>query len=112
MNLSSENLFDGIPESSPVEVFTTLLNNQNCRIERIVSYGQGSPDGFWFDQAWDEWVLLLQGCAELNLAGHVHRLVQGSHLFIPAGVRHRVIQTAKGQQTIWLAVHLNKNSKC
>jgi hypothetical protein len=30
------------------ELFTTLLNTGNVRIERIVSHGHASPEGFWY----------------------------------------------------------------
>ena len=101
------NLYTGLPKQSGKELFTTLLDNPNCRVERIVSYGQTSPDGFWYDQAWDEWVLLLSGAAELDLDGHSVSLTPGDHLLIPAGLRHRVIRTDPDVPTIWLAVHLN-----
>ena len=85
----------------------TLLERPGCRIERIISYGQTSPEGFWYDQAWDEWVLLVQGAAEIDLGDRKVALTPGDHLFIPAGQKHRVTLTAPDQPTIWLAVHLN-----
>ena len=102
------NLFAGLPEHADDELFTTLLENPHCRIERIVSYGQASPEGFWYDQGWDEWVLLVSGSAELDLSGELHTLRPGDHLLIKAGVRHRVVSTAQGTPTIWLAVHLQE----
>jgi cupin 2 domain-containing protein len=104
---SPANLYAGLPRQSGQELFTTLLDNPNCRVERIVSYGQTSPDGFWYDQAWDEWVLILSGSAELDLDAHSVVLSPGDHLLIPAGLRHRVIRTDPDVATIWLAVHLN-----
>lgn len=85
----------------------TLLERPGCRIERIISYGQTSPEGFWYDQAWDEWVLLVQGAAEIDLGDRKVALTPGDHLFIPAGQKHRVTLTVPDQPTIWLAVHLN-----
>ena len=104
---SPSNLYADLPKQSGHELFTTLVDNPNCRIERIVSYGQGSPEGFWYDQAWDEWVLLLSGSAELDLDGRRVMLTSGDHQLIPAGLRHRVIKTDLEEPTIWLAVHLN-----
>jgi cupin 2 domain-containing protein len=101
------NLYSNIPEHAQEELFTTLLDNPGCRIERIVSYGEASQEGFWYDQAWDEWVLLLQGSAELDLDDRMVRLKPGDHLLIPAGLRHRVIKTDLEEPTVWLAVHLN-----
>ena len=103
------NIFSGIPRSSQEELFGDLLETPHCQIERIVSFGQASPEGFWYNQAWDEWVLLIQGTAELDLAGKTVALVPGDHLLIPAGCRHRVNRTDHEQPTIWLAIHINKN---
>lgn len=100
------NLFADLPAHANTEHFTTLLDNPHCRVERIVSFGQTSPEGFWYDQAWDEWVLLLTGAAELDLDGQILRLTPGDHYLIPAGKGHRVRMTAPDQPTVWLAIHL------
>ena len=104
---TQNNLFAGLPEHSTQELFTTLLDSSRCRIERIVSYGQASPDGYWYDQNWDEWVLLLKGSAELDLDGRIVELKPGDHLMIPAGLRHRVLKTDLEKPTIWLAIHVD-----
>lgn len=109
---SPANLFADIPpDQAKEEWFTPLLQRPECRIERIVSYGQASPEGFWYDQAWDEWVLLIQGVAELDLAGQPVTLNPGDHLLIPAGQKHRVIRTDPDQPTIWLAIHFDTQSE-
>ena len=59
--MDAENLLDGIPANLPEETFTTILRASALRIERIVSWGQCSPPGFWYDQEEHEWVMLLQG---------------------------------------------------
>ena len=105
------NLFADIPEQSSQELFSTLLNYPHCRIERIVSYGQSSPDGFWYDQKLDEWILLFQGSAELNVEGQKVKLVPGDHLLLKAGQKHRVTYTDQNQPTVWLAIHLNELTK-
>ncbi|KMO10497.1 cupin domain-containing protein [Methylobacterium platani] len=85
-----------------------LMQAPQARIERIVSTGQASPPGFWYDQPWDEWVVLLAGCAGLRLDGETEsrRLGPGDHLTIPAHRRHRVEWTSPDRATVWLAVHL------
>ena len=108
---SPTNLFVDLPEHADAELFTTLLNNPHCRIERIVSYGQSSPDGFWYEQPWDEWVLLVDGSAELDVDGQLITLAPGDHLLIPAGQKHRVTRTDLEMPTIWLAIHLNTESR-
>ena len=44
------NLFTNIPGALPAEVFETLLATDALRIERIVSLGHASPEGYWYDQ--------------------------------------------------------------
>ena len=80
-----------LPAAAREEVCQTLLANPNVRIERIVSRGQSSPAGFWYDQEMDEWVLLAQGAARLRFAdGAVVEMRPGSFVNIPAHRRHRV----------------------
>lgn len=104
------NLFQSLPDARDRECFDDLLRRPGCRVERIVSHGQASPPGFWCDQDWDEWVLLLSGHALLRLASQAEpiALQPGDHLLIPAGERHRVEATAVDQPTIWLALHLGE----
>jgi cupin 2 domain-containing protein len=99
------NLFEGIPESAPQELIAELLKGEGVRIERIVSFGQSSPPGFWYDQPESEWVLLLKGSATLGFVdGPCVDLQPGDFINIEAGTRHRVEQTDPDGQTVWLAV--------
>ena len=101
-----ENLLANLPANLAEEVFEMLLDAQTVRIERIVSHGQASPEGFWYDSPRDEWVLLLRGEALLGFEDAPPlRLLPGDCLTISAGRRHRVEWTAPGEPTIWLAVH-------
>ena len=91
---------------STEEEFLSLHENGSMKIERIVSHGQASAKDFWYDQAGDEWVLLLRGEAELEFE-HDAALVKlnaGSWLNIPRGTRHRVESTTA--DAVWLAVHM------
>ncbi|MCC7300372.1 MAG: cupin domain-containing protein [Verrucomicrobia bacterium] len=99
-----KNLFESMPPSAPQEFLTELLSTSNVRVERIVSFGQTSPNGFWYDQSENEWVLLLEGSARLQLDGKVVDLGPGDYLNIPAGVRHRIEKTDLESRTVWLAV--------
>jgi len=99
------NLFEGIPERAPAEVYSELLSADSVRIERIVSYGQTTPEGFWYEQERDEWVLLLEGSATLAFDdGTTVDLEPGDYLNIPGGCRHRVEKTASDSRTVWLTV--------
>jgi len=104
------NLFHNLPIDLPEELFTTLLDAPQIRIERIVSQNHASPDGFWFQQEQHEWVLLLKGAAQLRFEAdqYVIEMSPGDFINIPAGSRHRVEWTKPDEQTIWLAVHYEK----
>jgi cupin 2 domain-containing protein len=89
------------------EQFSELFGRPGLRIERIVSTGQCSPEGFWYDQPEGEWVLLIQGGARLRFAdeAEAHQLSPGDFIDIAPHRRHRVDWTPHDQTTIWLAVH-------
>ena len=109
-NILIKNIFTGLPPDSPVEVFETIAKAENIRIERIISSGQATPDGEWYDQKQDEWVLLLAGSAAIMLddADEPRKLLPGDYMLIPSGRRHRVAWTDPLQKTIWLAVHFGE----
>ncbi|MCB1955574.1 MAG: cupin domain-containing protein [Rhodocyclaceae bacterium] len=99
----SGNLFAPLPDTGPEEAVTPLLTTAALRVERIVSRGHASPAGFWYDQSEDEWVCLLEGAAVLAFAeGGERRLQRGDWCLIPAGCRHRVVETSA--PAVWLAV--------
>lgn len=100
----TSNLFTDLPSNLPDELFTTLLNAANLRIERIVSHGHASPEGYWYDQDQHEWVIVLQGAARLSFEGAVQLLYPGDYINIPAHQRHRVDWTMPDEPTVWLAV--------
>ena len=102
------NLFHDIPSRLPEELATTLLSSERVRIERIVSHGHSSPEGFWYDQGQPEWVIVLQGAARLRFADESHPtdLRVGDFIHIPAHRPHRVEWTTPDEPTIWLAVFL------
>ncbi len=107
------NIFAELPATAlEHEVFSELLVQPGLTIERIVSTGQASPPDFWYDQADDEWVLLLSGEAMLRLEEEVEarHLSAGDYLHLPAHCRHRIDWTHPDQPTIWLAVHYRNNN--
>ena len=101
------NIFAGIPEHLPQEMSGVLARQENVSIERIVSRGHCSPEGFWYDQDSTEWVLVLSGKAALLFEGEnqARILNSGDYILIPAHTRHRVAWTAENEDTVWLAVH-------
>ena len=104
------NLFTNLPQNLPEELFTTLLQAPGIHIERIVSHGQCSPDGFWYDQDQAEWVLVLRGAARLQFEDRLLDMRPGDFVNIPAHQKHRVAWTTPDEPTIWLAVHYGAKS--
>lgn len=107
MTSDAGNLLAALPQRLAAEQKTGLVATENLRIERIVSTGHASPPGYWYDQAWSEWVLLVSGSAGLLFEGEAEPCVlrPGDYLLIPAHRRHRVAWTDPKHPTVWLAVH-------
>lgn len=102
------NIFE-LPSSLPnKELLESIVSAEDISIERIISTGQTTPLGEWYDQDKDEWVILLQGEAILAYAdGSKIKLTAGDYLFIPAHQKHCVKYTSSTPPCIWLAVHGN-----
>jgi len=96
------NLFDyTTPEKG--ETFTTLLKHKNIQINRIVSSDQLEEKTYIQDE--DEWVIVLEGEAVLQIEEARKRLIKGDTLLIPAKTPHTVLSTQQG--TLWLAIHIS-----
>ena len=63
------------------ERFTEIARVGNVVVESIVS--SASPLGDVYRQAHDEWVLILEGTATLDVGGSDHALSAGDWLFVP-----------------------------
>ena len=84
------------------EFFKTLLNHKNVEIKKIVSNTLKTPQTFC--QKEDEFVVLLKGCAKIEINGEIKKLKSGDFLFIPANTPHTLLKTKK--IAIWLAIHI------
>ena len=105
------NVFEGIPAELPKEMIETLIDCTNVRIERIVSKGHCSPEGLWYEQEEDEFVLVVKGAGEIEFAdGDRVRLGTGDWVNIPAMKKHRVSWTEEGVETVWLGVFYQQHS--
>ena len=95
-----------LPQPADAERVDALLSRPGLRIERIVSWGQASPPGFWYDQGEGEWVLLLSGAARLRFEDEAEARLLGPGDWVDIGAhrRHRVDWTDPTAPTIWLAV--------
>ena len=104
-----QNLLHNLPDASAEERTDILLRTPNSRLERIVSCGQASPDGFWYDQRQAEWVMVLEGKARLAIEAdkQEHELGPGDSIYLPAHCRHRVTWTDPNQNTVWLALFID-----
>ncbi len=91
-----------LPPDRGEETVQVLHQSQRVRVEKIVSYGQVSPEGFWYDQPEDEWVSVLEGSAVLRAGEQLVHLSRGESFFLPAHLRHRVERTSS--PCIWLCV--------
>jgi cupin 2 domain-containing protein len=70
-------------------------------VEHIVSGMLPAPVDY--DQAHDEWVVVLDGAAALDVDGERVDLTGGDWILLPAHVPHRLLEVRPG--TRWLALH-------
>ena len=101
--MSLHNVFEDSLPPSAGERSDILLTCKNLVVERIVSSANITPKRYM--QSQDEWVVLVRGEAELEVAGKVVVLKCGDHLFLPSGTVHIVKSASDG--AMWLAVHLH-----
>ncbi|MEH6347122.1 MAG: cupin domain-containing protein [Bermanella sp.] len=100
-----KNLLESIPTDLSSEVFETLAQGSNIKIERIISKGHSTPNEQWYDQDQDEWVMVLQGHGILEFeSGETLEMKTGDSINIAAHKKHKVKWTDPKQETIWLAV--------
>lgn len=85
------------------ETITPLLTGQRFTLEHIASFGQPSPDGFWYDQATQEWVALIRGRAVLEFEDGPLPLAAGDAVLIPPHRKHRVSEVSP--DAVWIALH-------
>ncbi|NET24795.1 cupin domain-containing protein [Okeania sp. SIO1I7] len=86
------------------EILKNLLSHKNVKINKIISPPNFVSEEFIQDE--DEWVILLQGSAILEINQKNTKLVKDSHIFIPAKTPHKIISTDPNIETIWLAIHI------
>ena len=105
MMQDDKNIFDLPKKLPPEELIETLFENDDVLIERIVSTGQVTPAGEWYDQDKNEWLIVLQGVGELSYEDNSRiKLTEGDYLLIPAHQKHRVEYTSTEPPCIWLTI--------
>lgn len=96
------NIFDLPTLPLDQELITILEENSTVRIERIISTGQTSS---WYDQEETEFVILLDGVAELAFENDVRiTLNKGDTLLIHPHQKHQVTSTSTDPPCNWLCV--------
>ena len=101
--IKKSNIYANIPASAKDEITEILAQSKSVRIERIISTGQASAQGFFYDQEENEFVIVLKGKAVIGYEdGTTTELSEGDFLNIPAHLKHRVDFTSN--PTVWLAV--------
>lgn len=101
-----DNLLAAIPASLTEELVQILVRAPGVQVVRVVSCGHHSPDGFWYDQEENEFVVVVAGAARMVFEepAETVEMVAGSFVNIAAHRRHRVEWTDPEQNTVWLGV--------
>jgi len=102
-----DNIFKNLPGDKSEEIFEDIIVKSGFKLERIVSNGQSTAEGQWYDQKRDEWIVLLSGAAELLFEGDSEtlKMTPGDYILIPAGKKHRVVSTDSTKTSVWIALH-------
>ena len=101
-----ENIFDISRMSKIGEVCKEIFPESAVRMEKIISSGQTSPEGFFYDQEDDELVWRLSGEAKITFKEGADPLSMkaGDGVLISAHELHRVDYTSENPPCIWIAV--------
>jgi mannose-6-phosphate isomerase-like protein (cupin superfamily) len=88
--------------AAPGEGETTaeLVHSGGVAIEQILSGELAAPVDYCQED--DEWALVIEGSATLEVEGESIELGAGDWILLPAGVPHRLVRTSPG--TSWLTV--------
>lgn len=110
MQLQTGNLFSFDGKHGGDEQIDMLVAEPHLNVERIVSMGHASPEGFWYDDSRVEWVVLLSGAAVLEFErdSTLLEMRPGDYVLIEPHCRHRVASTHAEEQTVWLAIYYER----
>lgn len=86
------------------EITKILEKGKYFRIEKIMSNCSSSEKGFWYDQKEDEFVMIIEGEARLNIEGRINIMKKGDYIFIKKHTKHRVEATT--ENCLWLCIFL------
>ncbi len=101
LSMKKSNMTKGTTYSDK-EIFETIFKNGSVRIERIISNGQQSPKGFWYDQDEYEFVSIVEGYAVVEFENESVTLEKNDYIIIEPHKKHRVSYTSS--PTVWLCI--------
>lgn len=104
------NFFDTTKLGYLDEDFTTFFETNQVKIERIVTRGQPSPKNFYYDQEDGEWVLILEGEAELSFSDKTSITLKKVRVFISHLIKDIVSVPFLTMCSGWLSLS-KKNQK-
>jgi cupin 2 domain-containing protein len=93
-------LVDGDAAPADGERSVVLARGSGFTVEQILSGRLGAE--LEFRQDHDEWVMVVEGSAVVEVDGVPYELSRGDWMLLPAGVPHRLVSTVPG--TSWVAV--------
>lgn len=94
-------VFDKLPPLKD-EIFEVLHKQKNIEITHIVSSSDLPQKEY--DQKEDEFVLILEGEATLEVEREIKVLKKGDYLFLPAHTKHKILSVKNN--THWLAIYM------
>ena len=98
--ITLNNLYSDEKPAKNSEIFSTLFQNHSLKIEAIRSWLK--TPGELYKQEQDEWVVLLNGEACLQISDQKLNLIAGNYCFIPRHTEHQVLSTSS--DALWLGV--------
>lgn len=96
------NFFDNLSIPASGERFETLYENKGILIEKIIS--SDKQEKKIYKQDHDEWVMLIEGTALIEIEGKEINMKKGDFRMIEKGKTHQVLKTENG--TIWFCIHM------
>ena len=95
------NIFDVKNIDKNKEIVEILKENENVKIEKIISTGQTTD---WMKQEQEEFVMLIQGQAIIEYKNKKQELRAGDTIIIKKNEKHRVAYTSENPCCIWICV--------
>ena len=95
------NIFDVKKFDKTKEIVEILKENENVKIEKIISTGQTTD---WMEQEEEEFVMLIQGEAIIEYENKMQELRAGDTVIIKKNEKHRVAYTSKNPCCIWICI--------